>query len=328
MSEFSKLLKSSKFATLAKPLKKVKNPIHPTHQVVETTRAALDRQEWGLKYALPSKVKSRYITFDNVDSQERLVDFETNGGDLWKRLRFQELGLVPKLEKDNENPANDNPLFQKKKSGSHGATATFDTVLEVDPNESKLELDSLVSTLSGLRTEFREYLLARDPKKLSEKKFNADDFRREGLRFLREHKKKQNINTLKSLKLSQTHKIHGFGGLSYNLKGRLATEPNGFVQHSVAPGRFLTGTNVAVGGFISRVNKTGSSQWTKVNSDGEGRETIVPLRPQQAVVRPTGSVSIEFDAISRPSKSNLRRPRQSQSKHDGFGEKAIGILNL
>lgn len=311
MSEFGRLLKNSKFASLSKPLKKTGNPLYPTHQIVETRQAALDRQEWGLKYALPSKVKSRYITFNNVDSLERVVDFETNGGDHWKRLRFQELGLAPALEKQNKNP-----LFNKIEDSSR---LDFDSVLKVSPGASTLELDSVASSLTGLRKEFKDYLLKTNPGKLQRDKLDINKFRDEALTFLKQYKKKQNVNKLESLKLHSSQKVHGFGGLSYNLKGRLTTHPNGIVTHNVAPGRLLEKNKAAVGGFISKVKtgQTSPQQWTKVDAEGESRETVIPLEPKRAIIKPNGSVDIEFSTFLKTTKENIRARKPKAAQHYG-----------
>ncbi|ONH70075.1 Uncharacterized protein in HIS3 3'region [Cyberlindnera fabianii] len=317
MSEFGKLLRSSRLAQVARPLKKSDRRTHPTLQVLETRDAALARQEWGIKYALPSKVKSRYITLTELDSLERLVDFETNGGDHYRRLRFQETGLVPKVEGSGEG----NPLFQKNKVVRDSRRAQLDDIVNLTPDVPKKRVQSILNQLRAMRPELRKELLARVPEELRDayKKTSgtsiSDEFENIAFDFLLKRVEKENVNHIDSTK-RHGHKIAGTAGLSYALNGRLRNSPNGFVKREIVPGRTLDdgssmNRNVALAGFVaSEVSRTPHS----IGLNKHPRETAIPHAPFDATIHRNGSVRIKTDLAKRDLSREPMRQTFSSSK--------------
>jgi hypothetical protein len=290
MSDFGKLLKASRFASMAKPLAKSRGSLHPSHQVVETRDAALARQEWGLKYALPAKLKSRYITLNDVDSLERLVDFEAGGGDHYRRLRFQELGVVPQRESPNalyeSKPVN--PLFQDSIASTQ-SNKTVESVLKLQSNEERQKIDFLLQEIESLRPQFKEYVLKNHAKELKEKSFTGERFQDAAVAFLKQYKTQQNVNKIASLKREDGFKFAGTGGLSYALKGRLRTTPNGVVHRESVPARSVGKSNVALGGFIADFKTVGHSEID--------RATVFAVEPTKAVIRPNGAINITASVV-------------------------------
>lgn len=313
MSDFSKLLKTSRFASLAKPLAKKRNARYPTHQIVETRDAALSRQEWGLKYALPQKLKSRYITFNDVDSLERIVDFEAGGGNHYKRLRFQELGLVPTRAAEYEREFVSNPLFQESEES---ALKSVDAVMAVLATDKKLKVDSSLQELSSLRPQFKEYLLANHAKDLKERGLDIGFFTKTAVKFLKDYKSTQNVNNLASLKRQDGFKFAGTGGLSYALKGRLRTTPNGVINSEFAPARMLANQQLALGGFVASDGK--------MSAPNLERTEVFAVNPIRAKINPFGTVSI--DAIKSRHSMDLASKRKNafiKSKSASFRRSAV-----
>lgn len=330
MSEFSNLLKASRFASLAKPLSRTKGKKGPTHQVVETRASSLHRQEWGVKYALPSKIKSRYITFNDVDSMERIVDFETNGGDHWKRLRFQQIGVPVSLALGN-NKAKKNPLFHKEVETASDTANLSDiaNVLALKDTLKAKELQALQLAYKQLRPQFLEYVKATNPvllnKSLNKKPNEASisfaatspEFAPLALKFITEYQAKTTENQIKSLLSKPSeYKIKGFGGLSYQLKGRLNNTPNGIQDKRVIPGRYLNQTTskiVGIGGFTSELSSQADDQ-TKYILYTEGkqlRERVVPFQVTGATMDKHGNVSLISSQAS--SNTDIRRGSRGQS---------------
>ncbi|CAI5200466.1 BTE_HP_G0143620.mRNA.1.CDS.1 [Saccharomyces cerevisiae] len=74
----AELLGRSRIAQVAnnhKPLTYTGKKFHPTHQIIETKPSTLYRQEWGLKSAIPSKIKSRYLVYNDLDTLERITTY-------------------------------------------------------------------------------------------------------------------------------------------------------------------------------------------------------------------------------------------------------------
>lgn len=298
MSDFSHLLKNSRLAALPRALGKKRGGAAPSHAIVETRASALSRNEWGLKYSLPSKVKSRFVTFNDFDSMERIVDFETNGSFNWKRLRFQETGLVPSYDSPR-----DNPLFFDHSRDS-GRFVSLATVFNITPQSDPKEVLKVLREVKGLRDEFRNWLLKKDPILLKNKKFTQQDLNGPAVEFLSQYRASKPIVTARQLQMSHS-RVQGSGGLSYGLKGRLAQSPNGVVQKYVGPGRFTNvGTVsrvVAFGGFTAEVpNSASNLQFNKSQSEGKvPRETIVPFIAERAVVKGDGAIHIKTNVVSK-----------------------------
>ncbi|KAH3679652.1 hypothetical protein WICMUC_000792 [Wickerhamomyces mucosus] len=328
MSEFSKLLKNSRFASLAKPLGKRKGNSHPTHQVVETRASSLHRQEWGLKYALPKKIKSRYITFNNADTMERIVDFETNGSDHWKRLRFQETGLVPKLDNSKQNP-----LFGSTSEQNNivGVNREIENILNLPENLNRKDIQALKLVFKNLRDEFREYVKSQDIILLNKEKFKVDKFEKLARDFLKEYKLKSTVNKIESIETKRDEfKFNGFGGLSYNLKGRLSSTPNGIKDKKIITGRYIgadqQNTLVGIGGFTGVANKVLSkTQIQNIKSQGkELRESIVPFHLTEATIFKSGAVIVDAHLTSSASTSRL--PNRSSRTRSNIETKDTDVV--
>lgn len=309
MSHLSQLLKRSRLAQVVKsrePLSGGKPRYFPSHQVVETKPATLERQEWGLKAAIPKGVKSRFLEFNDLDTLERITTFEAGGGSQWNRIRFQEMGVAPTY-----NPGRANPLFEGE-SSSQDRLAPLSSLLSVDAGRAGGASHRLAQ-MKALRGEFRQWLLEKDPEALRNKSFTARDLKENAVRFLGERAAKQGGRLAAS-------KVIGTGGLTYNLRGKLKNSPNGLVQKSIVPGRFLNfdGNDrlAAVGGFVA--NATSSSPMTSQVAYNMGdfiRELTFPFEVQQVSVDDAGKVMVRAQVVSGMSqraKRNLQGRRYQQ----------------
>ncbi|KAH3684668.1 hypothetical protein WICPIJ_004355 [Wickerhamomyces pijperi] len=314
MSEFSNLLKASRFASLAKPLSRSKgNKNGPTHQIVETRASSLHRQEWGMKYALPSKIKSRYITFNDVDSMERIVDFETNASDHWKRLRFQQMGAPVVLDTPEVKK---NPLFhndvESKTISDRATISDIKNVLGLDSSLKTKQIQALQLAYTRLRPEFLEYVKLKNATLLNEainttssktKTFSVEDsqFAALALRFIIEYHAKSTKNQPRALLAkSDEFKVKAFGGLSYQLKGRLSNAPNGIQDKAVHPGRILSQDGqsvfIALGGFTSESIGTNYNNEIKNITNTQGkqlREVAMPFQVSGAMMDKSGVVKLK-----------------------------------
>lgn len=299
-ARLAQLIKNSRLAQVprnGKPMLQNGPRYHPTHQIIETKPSTLDRQEWGLKSSIPSKVKSRYLVYNDLDTLERVTPFEPNGGAQWNRLRFQELGLAPRY-----NPGKTNPLFQG--SSSHAdQLAPFSSILNVNSGNSSTQKDirSKLPSVKKLRKEFKDWLLGKDPEALKNKSFTPRDLQGFAVQFLSE----RGIGSGDPKRLNKTtmQNVIGTGGLSYGLPGKLRNSPNGVVSKTIVPGRFLNvdGNDrlAAIGGFVA--NASSSSPMTSqvdYNMGDYVRELVFPFEAQQAFVEDNGRVVLRAKVVS------------------------------
>ncbi|CAM9021565.1 unnamed protein product [Wickerhamomyces anomalus] len=303
MSEFARLLKTSRLSALPKPQAKTRGRNYPQQPIIETRANALARNEWGLKYPLPSKIKSRYLSFNQLDNMEHMVDFETNASFHLKRQRFQETGLVPQYETPRENPL----FYDSSKSTSRFVTLT--SLCNLTTRSDPKIVMKTINEVEGLREEFKQWLLKKDPSILLNKNFNQNDMVGPAVEFLSEINAKKPVDTVSDIRhhnKSQT-RFQGTGGLSYSLKGRLPNSPNGVEQTYVGPGRItnsgLTARTVAFGGFTAEVPNTSSAlQNTKAQADGKStRETVIPFAVEKAVFTDEGQIKIRTNTVSKRS---------------------------
>ncbi|CAR22695.1 mitochondrial 37S ribosomal protein bS1m [Lachancea thermotolerans CBS 6340] len=294
-SNLSHLLRNSRIAQVPKskkPLTSAAPKYAPTHQIIETRPSTLHRQEWGLKAAVPSKIKTKYIVFNDLDTLERLTTFEPNGGSQWNRIRFQELGVAPKY-----NPGKANPLFEANAS-SKTQLVPLSALLNVNTSTPKPEVRRRLAEIKDLRSTFKKWLLEHDPEALLNKSFSAKDMTDSAVEFLAE-KTDLNVN----LASASLRKVVGTGGLTYNLHGRLRNSPNGVVSRTVVPGRFLNveGNDrlAAIGGFVANA---GSSSVTTSQMDyrmGDFvRQLQFPFAVNHATVQDNGKVVLRANVIS------------------------------
>lgn len=307
----------------SKPLVSTGPKYHPTHQVIETKPSTLCRQEWGLKAAIPSKIKSRYLVYNDLDTLERMTTFEPNGGSQWNRLRFQEMGLAPTY-----NPGKSNPLFMGSAS-STDRLAPLSSLMNIDSSTSSIQKDvkKKLPFLKSLREEFRNWLLEKDPEALRNKSFTARDMNEKAIQFLSERSLRSKGSSTTFTK-NTFKNIIGTGGLTYNLRGKLKNSPNGVIQKTILPGRFLNldGNDrlAAIGGFVA--NATSSSPMTSQVAYNMGdfiRELTFPFDVQQVSVEDSGKIMIRAQVISGisqrargklPGRSYQQRPLNSNKR--------------
>lgn len=298
----AQLLKNSRLAQVPrndKPLVQSGPRYHPTHQIIETRPSTLDRQEWGLKSSIPSKVKSRYLIYNDLDTLERITTFEPHGGAQWNRLRFQEMGLAPKY-----NPGKANPLFEG--SSSHvDQLAPLSSFLEITSGSgtSQKDVQAKLPAVKALRNRFKRWLLQKDPEALRSKGFTLKDLHDLAVQFLASEGSVGSAGPSKRLNKSSMQKVVGTGGLSYNLPGKLRNSPNGVVSKTIVPGRFLNidGNDrlAAIGGFVA--NASSSSPMTSQVDYNMGdfvRELTFPFEVQQASVEDNGKVVLKAKVVS------------------------------
>ncbi|SCU82861.1 LADA_0C08350g1_1 [Lachancea dasiensis] len=294
-SNLSHLLRSSRLAHVPKstnPLTSAAPKYAPTHQIIETRPSTLHRQEWGLKSSLPPKTKTKYIVYNDLDTLERLTTFEANGGSQWNRIRFQELGVAPKY-----NPGKANPLFEAS-GASRNQLVPLSSLLNVDRSTPKAEVERRVAELKDLRSVFKKWLLERDPEALQNKTFSVKDMTDSAVEFLNESTSHNVELGAKSLR-----KPIGTGGLTYNLHGRLRNSPNGVIQKTVVPGRFLNveGNDrlAAIGGFVANAGSSSVSTSQMDYRMGDFvRQLQFPFAVSHATVQDNGKVVLRATAIS------------------------------
>ncbi|CCF59690.1 hypothetical protein KAFR_0H02810 [Kazachstania africana CBS 2517] len=281
MSTISQLLRQTKLSQVPRPrVGGSKSRCYPTHQIIETKPSTLSHQEWGLKSTLPSKIRTRYIELDALDSLERMTKFEPNGGNQWIRLRFQEMGVVPSYQTGKVNP-----LFHKDGSSYESLTEVIDAKSGQERlNRRKIE------QIKQARNDFKKWLIDKHAMDVDFKHFNATTLKNLAIEFLNEQ-----INT-KRLKFPRDRVI-GNGGLSYKLKGRLDNSPNGVVTKHIVPGRMVNSSHqnqnvAAIGGFIAR--SLGEND--KKNSYNKGdfiRELVYPFTIENVTMKDNGKTEIQ-----------------------------------
>ncbi|SCW03434.1 LAFE_0G10330g1_1 [Lachancea fermentati] len=294
-SNLSQLLRNSKIAQVprsTKPLTSAGPKYAPTHQIIETKPSTLHRQEWGLKASLPSKIKTKYIVYNDLDTLERLTTFETNGGAQWNRLRFQELGVAPRY-----NPGKANPLFEMS-SSTKNQLIPLSSLLNINASTSRRDVEKKLAQMRGLRGAFKKWLLDRDPEALKNKSFNMKDMSENAVEFLTE-----TLNPAADAQSSTLQRVVGTGGLSYNLTGRLKQSPNGVISKTVVPGRFLNVESndrlAAIGGFVANAGSSSVNTSQADYSMGDFvRELKFPFAVNHASVQENGKVVLRAKVVS------------------------------
>ncbi|SMN22165.1 similar to Saccharomyces cerevisiae YPL118W MRP51 Mitochondrial ribosomal protein of the small subunit [Maudiozyma saulgeensis] len=343
MSSVSNLLKNSRVAQLAKSRVKLNSDqfrvkYSPTHQIIETKPSMLSKQEWGLKSNIPNKVKSKYIILDELDTLERMAEFEPIGGTQWTRLRFQEMGIAPEFQQGRNNPLFAFPEVIKEDRMSTSSNyqnnyGTSDNIgddqlrelcnqLGVNENTKNNILRKKLSIIKENRKDFKKWAMKKNIEELYHKKFNSDELKSIARKYLNERFNMNNENT----KLKNSHKFIGTGGLSYSLKGRLRNSPNGIIQKSIVPGRLTNHgkqemNTATIGGFVANV----SGYENKRNSYNKGdfiRESVYPFRIEHISLNNRGHVQIKANgniAMNRGtgygySSSRLMQQQQRQQQ--------------
>lgn len=318
MSTISQLLRNSRLAHVVQsenPLFQTSKKIYPTHQVIETKPSTFYRQEWGLKSSIPSKIKTRYLVYNDLDTLERLTTFEPIGQYQWNRIRFQEMGLSPTYGKDKPNP-----LFQGSTSKNVGY-APLSTLMNLDRSNTCSENNQIISKIKTLRPEFKKWLLEKYGRELSTRILNPKLLNKYVHEFLSEKTSDLDLKDLKS----PNWKIIGTGGLTYNLSGRLRQSPNGIKQITVVPGRIISSQgldkSVAIGGFIANASSLGRNIRKMDNEMGDFiREHKLPFSVNDAKVSDDGKITLSVNLIE-PRGEILNRfkksiPMSSFRNHD------------
>ncbi|BAO40693.1 uncharacterized protein in HIS3 3'region [Kluyveromyces marxianus] len=334
MSHISNLLRNSRIAQVPKTEKalfQVGNPTRPTHQVIETKPSTLQRQEWGLKASIPSKIKSRYLVFNDLDTQERLTSFEPIGQYQWNRIRFQEMGLAPRYVEEEKNP-----LFEghTKKSGR---LAPFSNAVHITPTTPRSEKSRKLRDINVHRAEFKQWILENHPESLAGiKNENTKSLKTLASEFLHQKLGKLDINTASKTDWN----VVGTGGLTYNLRGRLRQSPNGVKQKTVVPGRILSlqgpDRAVAVGGFVAEAKSIGRNPRALQFDMGDFvRQQVLPFVIEDPKVE-SGTVTLAASLIEPKNDFNFaqkiglgqRRTQFSRtSPHNAFPKKTIRSIS-
>lgn len=306
--QFLHLLKNTKLSSVAKPNKKFLKSAaktKPTHQIIQTTSASLNRNDYGLKASLPSKIKSRYIVFDKLDTMQHMTSFEAYSGIYWTKKKFQEMG-VPVITNSREINGTQNsvsPLFlesEKLYIGSSDKLNQFakeidNTLLNgmkvlqgnqshfmprlselfgINSDSTAEQIRSVLRKLKSLRKEFQQYVLEKHPHKMSLQIFNKDSLSLELLSFISKKIENKEI-FVKSSSIGSTIIKHnprdqskGTAGLSYLQKGRLMNTLNGgYTSNKVVPGRILDIRNAyGAAGFITQLPNSMNIQATAAKS--------------------------------------------------------------
>ncbi|ODV63726.1 mitochondrial 37S ribosomal protein bS1m ASCRUDRAFT_73524 [Ascoidea rubescens DSM 1968] len=311
---FEALLGNSRIAQLPKVesfFNIVKTKSVPTHQIIQTTSANLYRREWGLKSALPSKIKSKYIIVDQFDTIEHMTNFEKNGSFHWIKKRFQEL-QIPLIRENETNSLN--PLFMNPENlsnykhtptpsssinstiSNYNAVGQIQELINPESVKNNSDAKKLYKNFKNLRYDFKEYLVKKNPSLYLQAHSNINKKQllvKELLNFLEEKMKKNEKNDNMDIFQNYQNGIKGFGGLSYNLKGRLKNDIDGYSSSTIFPGRSvgLSGNKMCVGaGFTFRpFNNTNIFQ----NLFGENqREFMIPINVATGSINADGAVNL------------------------------------
>lgn len=253
------MLRGSRLAQVyksSKPFNSSKPKSMPTHQIIETKPNLLKFQEWGMKASLPSKIRSQYLIFNELDTQERITDFEPRGGAQWNQLRIKELGLSPTYNANTKNP-----LFNKTHKDYSSLNEVFTKFFFESQPQSAITYNDLTNAkkmqIARIRKEFKKWLSDTHPSAVLNQTFiKPDNMLSYAKEFLDNYKSKT------KMRLNSAQSMVGTGGLTYALQGRLRNSPNGVIQKKIVPGRFVATENdnkiAAIGGFVANAAASSS----------------------------------------------------------------------
>lgn len=307
MSDLSKLLRSSRLAQVARPntCKKIAaGKIYPTHQIIQTTPSSLFRNNFGLKADFPSKVNSRYIVLDKLDTIEHMTGFEKDSSFYWKKQRFQELNIpvnVPANKSEHGHPLFAGNTETRNDTVVNRNKLPLASLLNLDSTTPKPKVEEVLNKVEKLRKPFFNWLYEKHPMVLHEMLSpNESKKRRSNIEhavtFLKEYESKNSTVVGVKKQLSELAKladgrakIAGTGGLSYNLKNRLANSPNGISTKNHAPARLLSNSEnnmFAVGGFVG----TSFNYYRRLNAptDKHARQEKLKIEVTNAILSDDG----------------------------------------
>ncbi|GMM37911.1 mitochondrial 37S ribosomal protein [Saccharomycopsis crataegensis] len=328
-AKFANLLRNSKIASVATPLKKFDAfapKYYPTHQVIQTTSASLNRQDFGIKASLPKKIKGRYIILDDLDTLEGVTGFEPTSEFYWIKKRFQELGIPvipPKrianqmstlfadTESEHQNKFKSEATNLYSLSDKNRFVSLSD-ILGIDSSTSPAVLKALSRDLKKIRHDFQQHVLKNHPQKLNPSAFNKSSLALEALQFMSKEVEQHKISRVDSVNKDKTFlklasnprsaKIKGTGGLSYLQRGRLNSTVHGYSDTTVVPGRLVNeGNNYGVAGFVTKYQIEAATQAgaAKAVPGKHYKQVMIPSAVSQASMRPNGSVSLKTLGIMK-----------------------------
>ncbi|AMD19618.1 HCL533Wp [Eremothecium sinecaudum] len=316
-SHLSSLLRNSRLSQLYQTDKAILDSVRnlaPTHQVIETKPATQYRQEWGLKSSIPSKIKSRYIVVNKLDTLERFTSFEPVGQYQWNRIRFQEIGVAPSY--GHQVP---NPLFSG--ASQNASSDKLSGLLGISEKTSAAKRDMVMKKLAGLYPAYMKWISEKYPE-IAKK---PHEYRNAS--YLREFLSQYSFDK----PLSGQFKVVGTGGLSYALQGRLRQSPRGVQNKNPATGRVLQlkgmERTAAVGGFVANLNALGRvSRKLDIQHGDYIRAEKYPFFISEAKVGENGKITMEAqlletnavrmvdNSIAMPSKKRLYNKSEGQQQ--------------
>lgn len=306
--EVYRLFKNSKLAQVARPLRRAirDQSDAPTHQIVYTPKLSAARSNFGMKSYLPKQVGLLHIVFNDTDNRKNMPDVEKYSGAMYNRLKFQELGVVPK-----NYYAESNALFPgAAKAGGDAAAASGGSLLaalNLTERASASDIRHVLRRNPTLHRDFHRWLLATHPALLAltatpqqlvgslhEYLRTADVARFRGL-----------LSALarplgRKLRHAPASDVQGTAGFLYAVKGRFANTPNGIKYGAVAPGRMVGAREAAVAGFVARLNDRTTllqNNYAKNYPGKHMRQFVMPFKITEAEVTPQGSVKVYADGV-------------------------------
>ncbi|CDK24459.1 unnamed protein product [Kuraishia capsulata CBS 1993] len=343
--DLGKLLRSSKFAQLVPSkgrLLEDTQKAHPTHQIIEAPPSSFHRRNFGLKYNLPEKLKSRYIVVESVDNEDGLPEFENLSGFYWKKLRFQEMN-IPISSAGGKNPLFfDKTLHPLDPNDALGIVQTneISKLLNILPGTPEKKFAQVQNKLSTLRRPFFKWLAKAHPDKVANQ-----DLLNEVIEFLKLHPQLLEVPELPLRKYATdpakgSLRLAGTGGLSYKLKGRLTNSPDGIQTAKAVPGRFLEASSIyrpmAVGGFVgnasSRAHGAAYAKTADMDPARHIRETKLALNVTRATFDRANrnKLTLEVDPLKASSTTSTFHPfgKSTGPKSDSEANSIVSIMSL
>lgn len=285
---FSNLLRSSRLSSLPKTVKAHTKNI-PKEQVVQTTPASFYRRDFGLKRAMPERMKTPFVTVKALDTTEGMTDYDFGSSYHLKVKRFQETGTAV--------------TFMLNSTGLFSSSAENKTWANMTPQELK----QVVLSSKGKRQEFIKWALENESKQLHEM-LEKNEGVRAVQRFLQ-------IQSAEGLNISaEKIPVKGNAGLGYLLPGAIHNTPTGLLQQKPVLGRLVTShtkqRRAAIGGFVAQTSSA-----------------VLPARPQELSVTPRKFVITNvrvrpnggIDMTSNEEQTN----KPTHSLNENLGEKKL-----
>lgn len=200
------------------------------------------------------------------------------------------------------NPGKANPLFEGTSSPAdkQAPLSSLMGVSEEKVDSSTKKLSQKSSALQALRKDFKLWMLNRDPEALKNKTFTAKDMNENAMQFLNE---RFGSHSQLEIRKDAFKGVIGSGGLTYTLGGKLLNSPNGVIQKTIVPGRFLNldGNDrlAAIGGFVANASSsTPMTSQVAYNMGDFVRELTFPFDVQKVSVDENGKIMMKAQVIS------------------------------